>query len=303
MAKATSSASGQPYGIRRVCQVWGVPRSSFYAAQTPPSGSASPAPPPARRGPKPAVTDEALLAAIRRDLDRSPWTGEGHRKVWARLRVRDGIRVSAKRVLRLMREHTLLSPRRPRRKPDEAHQRQIITEAPNVMWAIDATQVTTVQDGKVWIFGVAEHWNAELLGWHVTKSGTRFEATQALGMAVRQQCGRLSADSARGLALRHDHGSNFMADHFQKQARFWGISPSYAFVGEPETNGVIERLSRTLKEQAIHGRVFQTIDEVRDAVRAFTACYNAEWLVEKNGYRSPLDARAAWLDTPLRRAA
>src|SRR5208283_176329 len=51
------------------------------------------------------------------------------------------------------------------------------------------------------------------------------------------------------------HGSNFMADHFQKQARFWGIAPSYAFVGEPETNGVIERLFRTLKEQAIHGRV------------------------------------------------
>jgi putative transposase len=164
-------------------------------------------------------------------------------------------------------------------------------------------QVTTVRDGKVWIFGVAEHWNAELLGWHVTKFGTRFEATQALGMAVRQQFGHLSADAARGLALRHDHGSNFMADHFQKQARFWGISPSYAFVGEPETNGVIERLFRTLKEQAIHGRIFQTIDEVRDAVRAFTACYNAEWLVEKNGYRSPLDARAAWLDTNLRCAA
>ena len=52
-----------------------------------------------------------------------------------------------------------------------------------------------------------------------------------------------------------------MADHFQKQARFWGISPSYAFVGEPETNGVIERLFRTLKEQAIHGRIVQTIDE------------------------------------------
>ena len=155
------------------------------------------------------------------------------------------------------------------------------------MWATDATQITTVQHGKVWIFGVAEHWNAELLGWHVTKSGTRFEATQALGMAVRQQFGHLSAGAARGLALRHDHGSNFMADHFQKQARFWGISPSCAFVGEPETNGVIERLFRTSKEQIVHGRVFQTIDEVRDAVRDFAALYNAEWLIEKNGYRSP----------------
>jgi transposase InsO family protein len=94
-----------------------------------------------------------------------------------------------------------------------------------------------------------------------------------------------------------------MADHFQNQVRFWGISPSYAFVGEPETNGVIERLYRTLKEQIIHGRVFQTIDEVREAVSEFVARYNAEWLIEKNGFRSPLDARAARLDTNLRRAA
>jgi hypothetical protein len=108
---------------------------------------------------------------------------------------------------------------------------------------------------------------------------------------------------ARGLALRHDHGSNFMAEHFQKQARFWVISPSYAFVAEPETNGVIERFFRTMKEQAIHRRVFQTLDEVRDAVRDFAARYNAEWLIEKNGYISPLDARAARLDTTFRQAA
>src|SRR6476619_8188790 len=83
-------------------------------------------------------------------------------------------------------------------------------------------QITTVEDGKVWLFGVAEHWNAELLGWHVAKHGTRYEAIQAVGMAVRQQFGHLDAGTARGLALRHDHGSNFMSDVFQKQAKFWG---------------------------------------------------------------------------------
>jgi hypothetical protein len=51
------------------------------------------------------------------------------------------------------------------------------------------------------------------------------------------------------------------------------------------------------------GRVFQTLDEVRDAVRDFAARYNAEWLIEKNGYISPLDARAARLDTTFRQAA
>src|ERR671927_271996 len=184
--------------------------------------------------------------------------------------------------------------------PETSHERHIITEAPNIMWAIDATQVTTVADGKVWLFGVAEHWNAELLGWHVAKHGTRYEAIQALGMAVRQQFGHLDAGAARGLALRHDHGSNFMADAFQKQVKFWGMAPSYAFVAEPETNGVIERLFRTLKEQAIHGRIFQTVEDVRDAVRALVARYNAEWLVEKNGYRSPAQMRAAWQEATFR---
>src|SRR3712207_8182976 len=72
---------------------------------------------------------------------------------------------------------------------------------------------------------------------------------------------------------------------------------SYAFVGEPETNGVIERLFRTLKEQAIHGRIFQTIDDVRDAVRAFAARYNAAWLIEKNGHRSPTDRKSTRLNS------
>jgi putative transposase len=302
MAAAASPATGRRYGVARVCQVWDVPRSSFYAARQA-AAAVGPAKLPARRGPKPAVSDDVLLAAIKDDLARSPWTGEGHRKVWARLRAIDGIRVSRKRVLRLMREHALLSPHRARRRGEAAHDRHIITEAPNLMWAIDATQITTAEDGKVWLFGVAEHWNAELLGWHVAKSGTRFEAIQAVGMAVRRQFGHLDAGAARGLALRHDHGGNFMSDAFQKQIRFWGISPSHAFVGEPETNGVIERLFRTLKEQIVHGRIFQTIEEVRDAVRTFVARYNAEWLIEKNGHRSPDATRAAWYEQTLRRAA
>ena len=168
-------------------------RSSFYAARQAGADGAEPTARPARRGPKPAISDQDLLTAIRADLARSPWTGEGHRKVWARLRAVDGIRVSRKRVLRLMREHALLSPHRARPRPEAPHERRIITEAPDVMWATDATQITTVEDGKVWLFGVAEHWNAELLGWHVAKRGTRYEAIQAVGMAVRRQCGHLGA--------------------------------------------------------------------------------------------------------------
>ena len=42
-----------------------------------------------------------------------------------------------------------------------------------------------------------------------------------------------------------------------------GIQPSYAFVAEPQTNGVAERFNRTLKEQIIHGRIYRNIAELQ----------------------------------------
>ena len=78
-----------------------------------------------------------------------------------------------------------------------------------------------------------------------------------------------AAGAARGLALRMDHGSQYLSDHFTNQIKFWGIQPSYPFVAEPQTNGVAERFNRTLKEQIIHGRIYRNIAELRDAVRDF----------------------------------
>ena len=63
------------------------------------------------------------------------------------------------------------------------------------------------------------------------------------------------------------------------------------FVEEPETNGVVERSNRTLKEQAIYGRVFGTLDDVRVAVAAFVERYNQSWRLEKLAYRTPIEAR------------
>jgi putative transposase len=57
------------------------------------------------------MPDAALVEAIRAVLSGSPFHGEGHRKVWARLRMA-GVRTSKRRVLRLMREHGLLARRR-----------------------------------------------------------------------------------------------------------------------------------------------------------------------------------------------
>ena len=73
------------------------------------------------------------------------------------------------------------------------------------------------------------------------------------------------------------------------------MAPSFAFVREPETNGVAERFIRTLKEQIVFGRIFQDIEEVRAAVRTYFDRYNQHWLLEKNGYRSPAETRRNWM--------
>src|SRR5512134_1074793 len=95
--------------------------------------------------------------------------------------------------------------------------------------------------------------------------------------------------------FRPDHGSPFMSEHFQNQLKFFGMAPSFAFVWQPETNGVAERFIRTLKEQIVLGRIFQDIEEVRAALRAYFDRYNQHWLLEKNGYRSPAETRRNWM--------
>ena len=90
----------------------------------------------------------------------------------------------------------------------------------------------------------------------------------------------MDADAARGLALRMDHGSQYLSDHSLNQIRYWGIRPSFGFIEGPETNGVAERWNRTLKEQAIHGRIFRNLDEVRTAVGNFVERYNTAWRLE-----------------------
>ena len=136
MSATLSEATGRPYGIQRVCQAWERSRSALYARQTR-EQQRHKGEEPARRGPTPTVSDATLLEAIQADLDRSPFQGEGHRKVHARLRILDGIRVARTRVLRVMRAHTLLSPHRGRQGAARVHAGTIVTQAPNVMWGTD----------------------------------------------------------------------------------------------------------------------------------------------------------------------
>ena len=74
MSAAVSPGTGRTYGVERVCAVWDLARSSFYAARQATAGAKVPA---RRRGPKPKISDQELLAAILADMESSPFQGGG----------------------------------------------------------------------------------------------------------------------------------------------------------------------------------------------------------------------------------
>ena len=89
-----------------------------------------------------------------------------------------------------------------------------------------------------------------------------------------------------------------MSDDFRAELRFLGITSSPACVRAPEGNGLAERFIRTLKEQLLWVRTFQTVEELRQALLDWLRLYNEQWLVERHGFRSPAQVRRNLLATP-----
>jgi putative transposase len=80
--------------------------------------------------------------------------------------------------------------------------------------------------------------------------------------------------------------------HFQAESRFLGVESSPAFVREPEGNGCAERFIRTLKENLLWVRRFETVEELRLALQQFRQTYNRSWIIERHGYKTPAQVRA-----------
>ena len=101
------------------------------------------------------------------------------------------------------------------------------------------------------VFVAVEHANSEVVGIHASWSANRFEALEPVRHGVHRYFGAIAPGVARGLKLRHDHGSNYMSGDFQDEIEFLGIEASPCFVREPQGNGVAERFIRTLKENLL----------------------------------------------------
>jgi transposase InsO family protein len=182
------------------------------------------------------------------------------------------------------RQHTKF-PTVPRRGP-RSYDGTIIPEAVDTMWGTDLT-TTITGDGQAAVFIALDHFTAKCVGIDADRRATRLQALEPIRQGVRQRFGGFAQHTARGLSVRHDHGSRDMSDALQAELHFLGIDSSAAFVCAPEGNGCTERFIRRLKENRLRVRIFQTVKELRLASIAFQETDSAAWLIERHGCLSP----------------
>jgi len=303
LSRETSEATGRRFPVDLLCRLLLVPRSSFYEYRRQTRQERRER---KRPGPKTQADDARLLALIRLVLARSPFHTEGTKKVHVRLRAWFGVRASRHRINRLMRKAGLLSPQRNAADREEKeHDGSLVPKAIDCLWGTDGTQFGLSNGRLLWLFAAIDHFSAEVLGWHIIEvgHGNAFAALEPVKQALRKRRGALTRNAGQGVSVRHDWGPQYRAGAFAKELDFLGLGNSPAFVHEPETNGVIERFFRTLKEECLWIHDFRDAEHARDVVGRWIETYNEEWLIERHGYRSPRAVRRACEAAPAAEVA
>ena len=283
--------------VTLACRAFGISRAAYYAALKPPKRRQ----PTVTRAPKrpPYATAEELLAGIREVLAEEGAEAWGVRMVWALLR-RRGLRVSRKRVWAVMHANGLVLARD--REPGDVTRGHVAVPEPNRRLATDLTTTWTKQDGVVGITLSVDCGCRSTLGFSVAKEQDAPTVLAATEQALKAAFG--SPDNVPdGMELRSDHGPQFTGSDCAELCKLWRIEHTYAPVGRPTGNAVVERLIRTLKEEVIWLRDWDTVEQLRETVAAWVVRYNERRPHQALGYKTPSEYRAQHLATPIRLAA
>ena len=208
--------------VSMACRWLGVSRSGYYAWAT-------------RAPSQRALTDAWLTERIRA-------VHEAHRGVYgaprihADLRLAHGVRVSRKRVERLMRAagiSGLVRRKRGRttisvpgvRVADDLVERRFRPDAPNVLWIADVTYLRT-WEGWLYLAAVQDAYSRRIVGWSMADHMRSELVVDALQMAVSRR------RPAPGLIHHSDQGSQYVSLAFGQAARDAGIARSMGSKGD-----------------------------------------------------------------------
>ena len=166
------------------------------------------------------------------------------------------IRVSRKRVVRLMQEQGLKARARKRFKsttmsdhdqPVAANllNREFTAAAPNQRWVGDTTEFVVGNSGKLYLAVILDLFSRFVVGWAISAVNDRHLAIRALDAALKRRC----PDS--GLLHHSDQGSPYASEDYQAILEAQGITCSMSRWGNCYDNAVMESFFSTVKSELV----------------------------------------------------
>jgi len=264
--------------IERLCELMGVSRSWYYKR---PSAEEK------------AHKDVALRDAIERIVLEFP--GYGYRRVTAALR-REGWSVNHKRVLRIMREESLLCQLKRRFVPttDSAHS---LGRYPNLIkdtridgldevWISDITYVR-LPTTFCYLAAILDAYSRKCVGWHLSRFIDTHLTLSALEMALAAR------RPAPGLIHHSDQGVQYASSEYVLRLEEADAQISMAAVGNPYENAKAESFFRTLKMEEVYLKDYRTFEEAQENIGEFIEeVYNQKRLHSSLGYLPPVEFEA-----------
>jgi putative transposase len=271
------------------CRWLGVSRSGYYEWAT--------------RAPSQRALTDAWLTERIRAIHKAHRGVYGAPRIHADLRLAHGVRVSRKRVERLMRAagiSGLVRRKRGRttirvpgvRVADDLVERQFRPAAPNVLWIADVTYLRT-WEGWLYLAAVQDAYSRRIVGWSMADHMRSELVVDALQMAVARR------RPAPGLIHHSDQGSQYVSLAFGQAARDAGIARSMGSKGDCYDNAVAESFFATLKKELVRRRSWPSRRELTSEVFEYIeAFYNRTRRHSTLGYLSPADYENTTLINP-----
>jgi putative transposase len=198
--------------------------------------------------------------------------------------------VNKKRVARLLRVWGLLSAR-PKAHP-KAQGRPFDIAASNELWQTDLTSIWCGEDGWGYFCAVIDCFDRSILGWSFTLRCRAPDLSAAMVKAWENAYPHGPDHDDVAVVLRHDNGTQFTSNHYRGVADDLGITLSRTAYRHPDGNAFIERVFRTLKEEATWPNEFTCFEEALGAIKAWVLDYNTERPHDSLHNRTPAEAPA-----------
>ncbi|RRR82652.1 IS3 family transposase [Streptomyces sp. RP5T] len=277
------------YGVKRLCTILGIARSSFYYWRATAADRAA------------RQAADARLATRIRAVHRESDGTYGVPRITAELRD-EGERINHKRIARVMRSIGLAGVRLRRRHrttiPDPAAAkapdligRDFTASEPNTKYVGDITYLPMESGKFLYLATVIDLASRRLAGWAIADHMRTGLVTDALAAAERTR------GSLAGAVLHTDHGAQYASRAFADACRQAGVRQSMSAIGSSADNALAESFNATFKRETLQGRkTWPDESEARLDAFGWLNRYNTRRRHSRLGQRSPITYETA-LDT------